>query len=302
MWNQLDSLARRQHGLVTVDQLHGAGFGRRAILTSISAGRFIRVRPRVLRIAGTDVTRRQTWLAAVLSARAGVVLSHGCAAALWCFRGFPDPEVIDLLTTGQVRPQMTGVRAHFTKQLPDHHRTKVTHIPVTSAARSLVDACGLVPFPLFERALDDLLRRNALRLPVLAKCAEEVPVPGRRKISPVRRALAERVPGYNPGGSDAELDVLRGLRRAGLPLPVQQYRVELEGKTFVLDYAWPETKHCLEYQGKAWHAMASDFHRDYERFRILQRHGWRPWPLTSRTTSNELVAIATEACAGFRAA
>ncbi|MBI2170285.1 MAG: type IV toxin-antitoxin system AbiEi family antitoxin domain-containing protein [Actinobacteria bacterium] len=300
----LDRLAQKQHSLLTTAQLGSVGLTRHQIERLVRLGHLIPVRPRVYRTLGGEVTRRQAWHAAVLASQADCVLSHACATVLWGLRGFDrlDLDAIDLLTT-DVRPKVAGVRAHLTKFLPGHHRTKVDHIPVTSVARTLVDACGLLPFPRYERAIDDALRRQLVTLPGLTRCAHEVPFSGRRKIRPVRLALAERVPGYDPGGSNEELDVLRILKRAGYPLPVQQFRVRLEGRAFELDYAWPDTMHCLEHLGKHWHEQKTDFDDDYRRFRILQRGGWTVWPLTKgKTTPNEICAIAAVASAPSRAA
>lgn len=301
--NDLDRLARRQHSLVTTAQLRSTGLSDKQIRVRIERGDLIRVRTNVLRMRGGPITRRQAWLAAVLAAEVPCVLGHGSAAALWGFRGFDDAsdDAIHLLTTG-CRPHLHGVRAHHTLFLPDHHITRVDSIPVTNAARTLIDACGLVSPIRLERAIDDALRHKSLHLPKLVRAVEEVPRSGRRRSRPIRLALAARVPGYDPGGSAEELDVMEVLKRTGLPLPSQQVRVRLEGHEFVLDYAWKGSMHCLEHLGKHWHAMKSDFDRDYERFRILQRGGWTPWPLTATTTANELRAIQTIATAALLAA
>lgn len=299
----LDSLARRQHSLLTTPQLRSAGLTDKQIRVRIERGDLIRVRSQVLRTMGGPVTRHQAWLAAILAAESDCVLSHGSAAVLWGFRGFADAsnDAVHLLTT-EGRPRLAGVRAHMTKFLPGHHRTRVDRIPVTSAARTLVDACGLVSLRALEWSVDDAIRNETLHLPKLVRCAQEVPFSGRRKLRPIRLVLADRVPGYNPGDSKEEFDVLRVLKRAGFPLPVQHFKIILEGKTLELDYAWPETKHCLEYQGKKWHDMKSDFDRDYSRFRLIQRSEWTPWPLTKATTPNELCAIAAIATARLQAA
>ena len=108
----------------------------------------------------------------------------------------------------------------------------------------------------------------------------------------------ERVKGYDPGGSERELDVMKLIRAAGkgLVLPRQQYRVRVEGHTYYLAYAWPDTMHGLEWQGWEWHGKyASDFHRGSDRTRRLQRIGWTIWPVTARTSANEVLAIAAAA-------
>lgn len=240
------------------------------------------MRPAVYRLPGAAVSQDQAWLSAVLACEADVVLSHGSAGAAWRLRYFEVPDAIDLLTTGW-RPSFEGVRAH---------RTMVRGIPITTAERTLIDACGLVPFPRLERSLDDALRRRLIHLPRLVRSFDAIPVSGRRKRRPMERALSERLPGYHPGGSQAELNVMAILKRAGIrPLPFQQFRLEVEGHTMFLDFAWPETRTALEYDGREYHTRVSDFHRDQERIRRIQRADWTRWPITSRTTEGEIIAV-----------
>jgi very-short-patch-repair endonuclease len=196
---------------------------------------------------------------------------------------------------------MDGVLGHQTISLPGTDRTVFDRIPVTTPERTLVDGCGLVTLPELERCTDDLLRRGVIVLRKLVRCHETVPVSGRRKSAPVAKLLRERVPGFHPGGSDRELDVMRVLRRAGVaPLPRQQFRVHVGVRTYRLDFAWPETRHYLEFDGFDAHRSVTSFHADRARMRAMQRAGWTPWHVTARTSDAELVAIALEAVSPLR--
>jgi very-short-patch-repair endonuclease len=235
-----------------------------------------------------------------LAARRDVVVSHATAADFWRFKGFPVPEAIDLLSEGVWQPRLAGVCGHQSLLLPERDRTTLDRVPVTTPQRTLVDSCGLVPLPQLERATDDLLRRRLMRVSDLVTCFESVPVSGRRRSAPIRRLLVERIPGFHAGGSDRELDVMRILKRAGVfPLPRQQYRVKAGGKTYRLDFAWPETKHYIEFDGFDVHGSVSAFHADRSRLNALVRLGWRPLHATSRTSPSEIVAFAMEATASL---
>lgn len=272
----------------------GLGVSPRAVERAVERRALLPVRLGVYRLPGAPVTQDQAWLAAVLAATADVLLSHGSAAAAWTLRAFGPPERIDLLTTG-VRPTIDGVRGHSTISLPAADRTRLRRIPITSAERTLVDACGLVPFGRLERSVDDALRRRLIRLPKLVRTFDAIPTSGRRRRRPMERVLAERVPGFHPGGSGEELDVLEVLRRADIrPLPIQQHRIDVEGNKYYLDYGWPDTKVALEYDSREFHTRVSDFHHDQQRIRHIQRAGWVRWPVTKRTTENEIIAIALE--------
>lgn len=292
--SELDHLAGHQYGLLTIEQLRTQGLTRRQIEHRMALGRYVSVRPGMLRMEGSPISKHQAWLAAILAAGGHVVLSHATAAEAWSLRGFDSSDAIDLLTTGS-RPQLVGVRAHHTISLPRGDHTVLHYIPVTTPERTLVDACGLVPFITLERACDDALRRRLIHLPRLVRCVQAVPLSGRRKIRPVRALLAERVPGYDAGGSDAELNVMKILKRAGIsPLPKQQYRVSIRGRTYILDYAWPDTRVAIEYDGDP-HAVVSALHHDRQRIRDLQWAEWLVWPVTSRTSEAEIIAIGVAA-------
>ena len=119
----------------------------------------------------------------------------------------------------------------------------------------------------------------------------------------MRMVLAERVPGFDPGGSAQELNVMAILRRAGIrPLPVPQYRVRVEGHTHFLDFAWPDTMHAIEFDGFLGHSTLTDRHDDRDRWRRLRRAAWTLWPVTERTSKAEIAAIGVTATEGLDAA
>jgi hypothetical protein len=299
----LDRLGGRQQGLLTSCQLQAAGWGKEKLRHAIARGVLIAYPERrgVYRVRGAPITREMAWLAAVLAAPADTLVGNLTSAEAWGFRWFaPDPMAIHLLTASSVRSKLPGVAGHRTISLPEHDRTRLRCVPITTPERTFVDVCGRLPYKLLGLAGDDLLRRKVLVLPKLVRCVEQVPASGRRKIRPMRRFLAERVDGYDPGGSEPELDVRRVLCRAHIaPVPVQELRVLVEGHRYRLDLAWPHVKHAFEYQGLDVHGRPSAVDYDSERTRRLQRAGWTIWPVTHTTTANEIIAIARFAL-GFR--
>jgi hypothetical protein len=289
----LDRLGGRQQGLLTTWQLLAAGWTHGRIRRAVEAGSLIPYRHGVYRVRGAPVTRHQAWLAAVLGCRCDAVLAFATASTAWGFRWFAEDDRIHVLREGTAYTRQPGVIGHRTLSLPAHDRTRLLQIPITTAERTFVDRCGDLPGKLLGLAGDDLVRRRLLVLPRLVRCVEQIPVSGRRRIAPVRPFLAARVEGYDPGGSEPELDVGRVLVRARVePMPVQQFRVTVEGHQYRLDYAWPHVRHYLEYQGIDVHGQPSSLHADSERTRRLNRAGWTGWPLTATTTANEIVAIA----------
>ena len=66
----------------------------------------------------------------------------------------------------------------------------------------------------------------------------------------------------------------------GLPPPVLQYEVvDPQGRTWRLDFAWPELRVGAEYDGLDWHSGPDAFLRDRRRVSALQQLGWLIVPI-----------------------
>ena len=79
-------------------------------------------------------------MAAVLAAGPTAVASHLSAAVVWEFRG-TSPEGVEITVSGR-RPRLDRVLVHRVDAVPEPDRCCVGGIPVTSAARTLVDLSG----------------------------------------------------------------------------------------------------------------------------------------------------------------
>jgi hypothetical protein len=299
MDNVIDRLGRCHNGALTTSALMTAGWTRDAIDHAVDCGHLIPIRRGVMRVAGAPLTQDLSWTAAVLAAGPGVVLGKLSASDAYRFKYFPIPDLIHLLSAKDSRPRLPGVVGHRTISLPAYDVTRLRSIPITTPERTFIDVCGTIPESLLGTAGDELFRRKIMRLPKLVKSFEMIPQSGRRKRRPMYGFFEERVKGFDAGGSDSELDVMRLLRNVhGIILPRQQFHVVVDGIDFYVDYAWPEVLHGLEWEGWEHHGKrVSDFHKDKDRTRRLQRAGWTLWPVTKQTTANEILAIAADVTA-----
>ena len=82
---RIAAIAGRQHGIVTTAQLREAGLDEVAMHRAVRAGRLHRLHRGVYAVGHRSLSWRGRWLAAVLAAGDGAVLSHTSAAALWEF-------------------------------------------------------------------------------------------------------------------------------------------------------------------------------------------------------------------------
>src|ERR1700709_1167526 len=81
--NAMADLATRPHGVVSLRQLAGLGFGKRAIERRLRDGRLHPLHRDVYSVGHTRLTQRSFWWGAVLAYGEESLLSHRSAAALW---------------------------------------------------------------------------------------------------------------------------------------------------------------------------------------------------------------------------
>jgi hypothetical protein len=288
----LDQLASRQWSLVTREQLVSGGVSRGGIASLLRTGALRRRGFRVYGVLGAPESWERTLFARVLGAGPGALASHGAAARLWRCSHLPERDLDVLIWVDRANSESRRTRGvHRTTILPTEDVARVSGIPCTSFERTLCDCTKLLTEYQLGRVLDDGLRRRVASLNQLMKCAARLDSGPGRKLSVIKTLLAERDASFNPGGSGSELDVLKVIKNAELPLPVQQYPIRVSGHDYDLDYAWPDRKLFLEYYGLAVHAGASAVAHDSRRQTALVAAGWRPIVFTDSTTSAEMVRV-----------
>lgn len=283
----LEALAARQLGLLTLEQLLGSGLSARMIGTRVERGELIAVRRRVYRLAGARPTWEQCLLAAILAAPVGAVASHLAAARVWRMRGID----ADLLEVSYLRRlQLDGVWTHRTRTLIPADVTQRGAIPVTTAARTLVDLSSVVPATILGRALDESVRADQTTLVAVDRCARRLRTAHRtRDLSVIRELIAERGDGPELGDSPLETKILAWIREAGLPDPETQYRVRLGGKQRRLDAAYPDLRIAMEFNGWSEHGKRSALEPDLTRRNDIEVDGWLLLEFAHRHTRSEVV-------------
>jgi hypothetical protein len=272
-YDRLDDFARVQHGLVTLTQLLACRFSHCAISRMVKGEKIERVRPGVYRLCGAPISWPATVLAAVLAVGDDAVLTHRSAAALWGLIDRDDVAAVEISCPRQIRA--TGVRSHR-RRLPDEDRAVRDAIPVTTAARTLVDlAEHLGPVDL-GKLVDEALRRRITTL------AELRTVAGRSRAGRMARAgatmatvLADRGAGYDAGANDWEKEMDRLWDEWGLPAAARQYRIRVGGRSYRVDRAIVALRVAVEWNGRAYHGTRSAFEYDSDRRNRLQAAGWR---------------------------
>jgi G:T-mismatch repair DNA endonuclease (very short patch repair protein) len=118
--------------------------------------------------------------------------------------------------------------------------------------------------------------------------------PGGRGVVTARRA-ALLADGLAESPPETRLRLL--LHRSGLPRPVAQFEVRVDGRFIArVDFAWPDRRLAVEYDG-AWHGDPEQFMRDRRRLNRLAAAGWRVHFLTKEDLRRPAQALAGIAAA-----
>jgi hypothetical protein len=168
-------------------------------------------------------------------------------------------------------------------RLDRNERTTRDRIPVTTPARTLLDLAASLGAKELGRVVDDAWRRRLLTSRDLRDTVLRHAGHGRRRLQPIHEVLADRLPGYDPGANDWELERDRMWERIGLPPAERQYRVRIRGRSFRLDRALPSLKIAIEWNGFETHGTRSAFDRDSDRRALPAAAGWLCLDFTSRS-------------------
>jgi hypothetical protein len=277
-------LVGHQHGVIARRQLIEAGFGRGAIEHRLKTKRLHLVYSSVYAVGHRALTREARWMAAVLAPGVGTVLSHRAAGALW---GIIESGFLEVTSPRQQR-RRDGVRIHCSS-LPADEITVRRGIPVTSVPRTLLDLASVLPKNKLELAFheaEESLLTDSLSLPdLLARYP-------RRAGAPAIRVMLEE--GIQITRSELEARFRTFVAEFGLPRPVFNQRLLVQGHSFECDCLWRPQRLVVELDGRAWHDTALAFERDRVRDRRLAAVGWRVIRVTWGQLRDEPRAIAAD--------
>jgi hypothetical protein len=258
---ELARIASGGHGVVTRTQLLKAGVTRHEIAARVRRGNLIRVHRGVYRVGHQAPSTEARYLAAVLAAGEGALLSGKAAAhLLGLVKGVaPEPEVI-----AQTQRRIEGVRSRRCRLLNARDATTVREIPVTTVPRTLVDLAASVSADALARACHEAgVKYGTTPASVEAVLARRPNDPGAKKL---RRVIHGDV---HVTLSKLEARFLELLRNEGLPLPVTNRPAG--GRR--VDCRWPEHQLTVELDGYRFHNSRRSWERDRRREREARARG-----------------------------
>lgn len=278
---RLATAAEETYGVFTTAHAVIAGLSARAQDRRQSSGRWVRLHRGVFRLAGSPLSWRGSLLAACWAGGFRAAASHRSAAELWELPG-RRTDLVEIVCPRWRRAQHDGLIVHETRALTDLDLTVVDGVPVTTAARTLLDLGAVCGPRTVEMALENALRRDLVTIrslrPMLARLGRQ----GRNGAGVLRALVEERDPDQAPTESEMETKLLQVLRTHGLPKPVPQFQIFDPLGRFVarVDAAIVEWKVALEYESVQEHTGKAALFRDTPRRRKLTRLGWKPIGVT----------------------
>jgi hypothetical protein len=270
-------LARRQHGVVGRRQLLALGMSGRAIEGRLRRGQLHEVFRGVFVFGARRMNRSGRWMAAVIAAGDGSVLSHRSAGHLWRVLA-PAGGGIDVISPPGRVVRRLGIVSHESLVRGDE-RTIIDGIPVTSVFRTIFDLAAVVDKRTLERALHEAeVRelRDRVSLPMLLER-----YPRRRGVRNLRALLESEEPvGWTR--NDFEEAFLALVDAYGLPRPRMNAALALRGRFFEIDALWEEQRVAVELDSRSVHGTKKRFESDRQRDRILVAEGWKAMRVTWR--------------------
>jgi hypothetical protein len=278
----LADLASRQYGLFSRAQAIASGATLGLVDRRVGAGRWLVAAPGVYGLPGVPPSWRRDLMASCLQAGAAAVVSHEAASALHGLATFPPGPVVVMLAHGDHQHLRIG-RLRQSTDLGRHHCTTLGGIPVTTAARTLVDVAAVVRPGQLRIAVEDALAAKKCTLEDLSRCHAELRRPGKRGIGAMNLVLRSLGPGPVRSATDLERRLRKVLVDAGLPEPVREHDLPWARDTpGRVDLAYPAARVIVEADSRRWHTRERDFEVDRRRDREAQLAGWDVYRFTWR--------------------
>jgi very-short-patch-repair endonuclease len=258
---KLALMASLRHGVVTRVQLLEAGLTSKEIAARVRSGALLREHRGVYRVGHRAPSVEATYLAAVLAAGEGAVLSGRAAAYLWgLIKGSPPPAVV--ITTTERRIQ--GVRTHRSRRLDPADVTIFNAIPVTTVPRTLVELAAELSADALARACHEAGVRYGVTPKAVEAALERRPnSPGARNL---RRIMQGEV---RVTLSKLEARFLKHIRAEKLPLPI----TNRPAGGHRVDCRWPEHRLTVELDSYRFHNTRHSWEQDRRREREARARG-----------------------------
>ena len=274
-------IAGSQHGLITRRQALSVGFPPSAIQQQRTTGRWETVEKGVYRITGAPRTWHSDLLAPCFAYDA--LASHRATARLLGLEGFDLAAVEISVARGKRELHIAGfVHERLDFGLARGSMWMIEGVPSTSPARLAADLGAVVPFEVFEAAIDEMIRRRLLTWPMARASLRSHARRGRDGVGALRLLIGDRVDDH-VGDSALEKLFHREGRRRGLPIAEPQFSIyDEQGFIARVDYAYVDERIAIELDSVQHHLNRAAFEDDRRKRNRLKLAGWLVLEFTKR--------------------
>jgi hypothetical protein len=260
-------LAGDQWGVVSTRERLACGHTRDTLATRRRDGHLHRLYRAVWSVGHPNPPWEGRLLAAVKACGPDALLSHYSAAELWGFVDRLDSRP-HVTVIGRGSRAHQGINVHISTCLDPLDRRELHRIPVTAAARTLLDVASMLDRQRVRRAVRRALGTGKVTLRQIGLVLDRYA--GARGCAVLREAIAS---GAAPTRSEAESDVLDVILDAGLERPDVNQPLLLNARRIVPDLRWPRERLILEIDSDAWHTDPLARADDRERQAFLEARG-----------------------------
>ena len=277
---RISRLAAAHGGSFTRRQAHAAGLSDFQLRHRVRLGRLDQIGPHSYRVAGAPVGVERELHDLIVDIGPPAWAAGPTAAALLGFDGCVLARPFHVLVPRRRSLNRHGVQVHRTDTIDLIDQDNSAAIPVTSAARTLIDLARTCAADDLAKWLAGALRDGLLSEDLLHRRIVGLRAKGRFGVPTLHAVLAGRE-AIAGGHSWLEREYLRLLAAAGLPTPsCQQYLTRAGDQLVRVDFRFPATKVVVEVLGYRWHRSREQMNRDAARMNALVADGWAPYQFT----------------------
>ncbi len=279
-------LAATQYGLIRRTDARRLGLTDRQIRTRVGRGDWVRRSSGVFALDDVPGGIEQDTLAAAWAVDGVAARRSGSWLHEVLDEPPPSPDVASLTSCGRsLHPsRLTLLR---TDTLPASDVTVQKGIPVTTIERTLCDLGAVVDLSTLRSCVMRSLQKGLTHPDRLIGRHLELGGRGRHGSAGIRALLCEIDADLMLLESDLETSLLLVIVEAGLPRPALQHPVEVDGRRYRLDMAYPELRIAIEADGFVVHGTRPAFEDDRARQNRLVLAGWQVLRFTWRQVVGE---------------
>ncbi len=250
LWAVVAETARRQCGVVSLEQLLGAGGTNGQVRGLVQRGVLIPLHRGVYAVGHRPLLRKAYLIAALLAVGPDAFLSHRTAAAVYGLREV-NTKVIDVTAPGRTRRSRGALNVHGIQRRPQVRTWN--GLRVSSVPQMLIELAPQETERELDRLITACVRKNILDLAEVRRALD-----GRRGAAKLRAALAAYLPKPDRKSS---LEVAFDEFLAEHPeIPEPERNVHIDG--WEIDCYWPGHRLAVELDGRPYHVAVKDIERD----------------------------------------